>query len=77
MPFLADLRVRRFDYLEFHCHLQHPEGRKEKCVLGSGRHTMRVYMVKVVTHVCVHGTCSFDVSSSISCSSEMASVVLC
>ena len=34
-------------------------------------------MVKVVTHVCVHGTCSFDVSSSISCSSEMASVVLC
>ena len=54
MPFLADLRVRRFDYLEFRCRLQHPEGRKERCVLGSGRHTMRVYMVKVVTHVCVH-----------------------
>ena len=49
MPFLADLQVRRFDYLEFRCRLQHPEGRKEKCVrkwsshnegvYGKGRHT--------------------------------------
>ena len=55
MPFLADLRVRRSDYLEFRCRLQQPGGsRKERCGLGNGRHTTRVYKVKVVTHVCVH-----------------------